>query len=239
MIQNSFKTLVRWGLDGKTNCIAYGCLDENICRCYSIDRVLILNIDINSITEKIWDDINQDDSINQRDKKLTTLIYDFNPDEVNKYCVHRILTRQKIWDPDNWIGVTGKGYYGDEVDDVCIKQPLFNQTCDKILEVVSLETLEEKINFVLKLEYGFILDKIQGKKMKVEIVDWNKLEFLQENHLSSVLSKNFDHYNDQKYNKDMIRGIVLKENDRLKVIDGYHRLTQTKKNKVKVVLIQN
>lgn len=238
MIENTFKYCVNYEHYGEYSCEERGCNDEGICRCYTINDINISSVNINRITKSIYDQIRLDDKQHNRHKKINDIIYNYDSDMVNKYCIHRILTKNKIWDSSNWKAEISSGYYGDEVGEVTIKKDIFDKVCKEIKDVIETEILEEKINYVLNLEYGYILDKIKDKKYQVISIDKSQLDFGQDNHFKNVLHKTLEYYSDSNYLDNSIRGIAYKIGDKWRVVDGYHRLTQTKLEKVRIIGIK-
>jgi hypothetical protein len=49
--------------------------------------------------------------------------------------------------------------------------------------------LEDKIDYVLLLEYGYILEQLKGKKYSIETIDKENLDFGRDVHLKNVLHK--------------------------------------------------
>lgn len=238
MISNDFKYSVNYTDYGEYSCEESGCNEEGICRCYSIDTIEIISISITSITEKIFSQIFNNDSQHKRDKAITDLLFDYDSDSINKYCIHRILTHLKIWEPESWICEKTSGYYGDEVGNVLIENNVFDKLILHIQDLVNLSTLKSKIEYVLKLEYGYILDSFKDKDYSVVEVDIDALDFSQSKHYKNVLSKKIDFYSDKEYLRDSIRGVAEWTNGKWRVVDGYHRLTQTKFPKVRIIGIK-
>jgi hypothetical protein len=238
IVENDFRYCVDVNHYGSYSCEESGCNDEGICRCYMIDEVTINSVDITRLTQNIFDQLNTDDSQYRRDKKITSLIYNYDSDMINKYCIHRILTHRKVWDVDNWKSEIIGGYYGQEVGDVLIKKELFDKVNDDIKNIYQLDTLEDKINYVLKLEYGYILDQIKDRKYEVISIDKEDLEFGQSNHHKNILHKKIDYYSDKKYLENSVRGIAYWQSGKWRVVDGYHRLTETKFPKVRIIGIK-
>ena len=238
MIENDFKYSVDCQHYGEYSCEESGCQDEGICRCYRINNIEIISVNITRITEKIFSQLNEDDSQHKRDKTITNILFDYDSDLVNKYCIHRILTILKVWDVDNWNAEIQAGYYGDEIGDVLIKSELFDTISNHINQVLNLETLKSKIEYILKLEYGYILDSLKDKEYSVIQVDVEDLDFGQDKHLKNVLHKNLEYYSDKEYLRDSIRGVAYYSQSKWRVVDGYHRLTQTKFPKVRIIGIK-
>jgi hypothetical protein len=237
-MENDFKYSLRYNDYGDYSCEESGCHDEGICRCYRINEIQINSVNISSITESIFIQLHKNDSRHKRDKALTNILYDYDIDLVNKYCIHRVLTICKIWDIDNWNAKVTGGYYGDEVGDISIEEDIFKEVSKHIDSIMDLETLKDKIDYVLKLEYGFILDKIKDKDYHIVVVESNDLDFGQDKHYKNVLHKTLDYYSDREYLGNSIRGVAYLDNGKWRVVDGYHRLTQTKFPKVMIIGIK-
>ena len=237
MIENNFIYGVVFNHYGSYSCEDSGCNDENICRCYSIHTIEIKSINITLITESIFNFFHTNDSQHNRDKIITSLIYDYDSDVINRYAINRILTINKVWDVENWTGEKSAGYYGDEVEKIILNESIFNKVIKEIEDVFKLDTLCDKINFLLNLEYGYILDKIKGKNYQVITVDREDLDFIQQNHHKKVVKKKLEYYSDQNY-KDIPRGIAYWNSGKWVIIDGYHRLTETKFPKVRIIGIK-
>jgi len=98
-----------------------------------------------------------------------------------------------------------------------------------------IDNLTERIEYLLYLENGFILEDIKEKKYTLSVIDIDDIIFPNPDHKRRVLTEELDHYSDKKYSG--IRGIVKKDDNKFKVIDGYHRLSKTENKLVKVLVI--
>ena len=224
---------------GDYSCKESGCDDEGICRCFSITSVEIESVDVKNITDKIFTELYPDENKAQhkRERKLTSLIFDYDIDLINRYCIHRILSINKVWDKDNWTPRWSGGYYGDEVDSIELLDSVYSKILFDIDTMIEMDGIEDKINYVLALEYGYIIDNIKGKSYTSEIVDKEDLVFGQENHLRKVSKNKYDYYSDSHY-RDIPRGVAYFDNGKWRVIDGYHRLNETKFPKVNIIGIK-
>lgn len=238
MIENNFRYSVNTNHIGEYSCGDSGCRDEGICRCYRIDEIIIESVDITGITEKIFKQIFSNDTQHKREKDITSILYDYDIDLINKYCINRILVSNKVWDTNNWHAESCGGYYGDEVGDVLLNDETFKKVVSGINNILELDTLEDKINYILNIEYGYILDKIKGRKYSVKSVDVDSIDFTQISHLKSVLNKNLEYYSDKNYLKDSIRGVAYWNGTKWSLVDGYHRLSCTKFPKVRIITIE-
>jgi len=222
---------------GEYSCSESGCDDEGICRCYRIDRVEINLINLDLIAKDIYSEMFPKGIESDRDRKLTSLIGGYDSVTVDMYCINRILTINNVFEPDSWESEWSGNYYGDEVDSIRMSSNIFRKVKEDIETLFSKATLEEKIDFLLELEYGSILDKIRGKKYEVHTVDRNDLVFGQTNHLDNVFSKSLDFYDDKNYTNP-IRGVAYFDSGKWRVIDGYHRINKTKAEKIYIIGIK-
>lgn len=215
------------------DCESYGCDEEGICRCGSIHNEHIESVDVSLIVKKIYDDFFEQGKAADRNNAINEVLYGIGKD-IDIYTIDRILRSYKIWENENWnIEVEG-GYYGQEVGDVTIKESIADKIEEELLTVFSLPSLKEKIEYLLKVEYGKILPEISDSNYESIVIDKDDIIFGVENHLNKVMKKDLDFYSDKNYNG--IRGIVKKSGDKWRVIDGYHRIFSTKFPRVKVLV---
>ena len=215
------------------DCENYGCDEEGICRCGSIKNECIESVDISLIVKKIYDDFFEQGKAANRNNTINEVLYGIGKD-IDIYTIDRIIRSYKIWENENWdIEVEG-GYYGQEVNDVKIKESVADKIEEELLIVFSLPSLKEKIEYLLKVEYGKILPEITDCNYKFITIDKDDIIFSTEKHLDKVMKKDLDFYSDKNYNG--IRGIVKKSGDKWRVIDGYHRIFSTKFPRVKVLV---
>ena len=109
---------------------------------------------------------------------------------------------------------------------------ILNTQLDKAFDI---DNLTGRIEYLLELENGFILDDIKGKEYKVLIIDIDDIIFSNNEHHKRVIIEELEHYSDRNYTG--IRGIVQKDGVKWKVIDGYHRLSKTENKLVKVLVV--
>jgi hypothetical protein len=224
---------IEYETQGTYDCENHGCRDEGICRCYKIYNVEISKIDVLSITMDIYSQIyNTKSKQYKRDNKLNKILFGFDSD-IEIYCIDRVLRNHKIYNTDLWEGNWSSGYYGDELDSITLNSGVFNKIIESLSTLTTLGTLKEKIEYVLNGEYGYLLDVLKNKKYRVEKVKTSDIVFAQTEYHKKI-DKNLNFYDDSKY--DLIRGVCLLNDDKYKVVDGYHRLTNTKKNDVKIIV---
>ena len=214
------------------DCENYGCDEEGICRCGTINNEHIDSVDVSLIVKKIYDDFFAQGKAANRNNAINEVLYGIGKD-IDIYTIDRILRSYKIWENENWnIEVEG-GYYGQEAGDVTIKESIADKIDEELWTVFSLPTLKEKIEYLLKVEYGKVLPELSNCSYESITIDKDDVIFGVEKHLNKVMKKDLDFYSDKNYNG--IRGIVVKSGDKWRIIDGYHRIFTTKWPKLKVL----
>lgn len=246
--ENSFKYVVDYDHSGHNDCEGNGCDDEGICRCYRIESVSIDKVDLKAITRKIVEHLksNEDKIAKQRESALKSILFGYDIDELDFYCIYRVLSILKIWDTENWEAEWGGGYYGDEVEEIKLYESLFDKLISTLDEILSLNTIGERMELLMKLEYGHLDSKLIGKKYTIESVSYEDIVFGQSKHHELVKTKNLSYLEQSKWiktsSKENVHGFVLFDGEKYRVIDGYHRLTFQekfihKKNKLVKVIV--
>ena len=229
------------------DCESSGCNDEGICRCGMITEAYVTNVDIVRISSIIYDTINDDnDTSRKRNEKLDILLNGYGKD-MDLYTIDRILRKWKVYDPESWdIEICG-GYYGQEIDEISLKYDLCEELNTEIIKALSIESLKERVEYLLKLEYNKILPELEESEWSLEIVDLDKIIFGSEHHVKkckkeiekgSVKYRGY-FYDDKNYNTvltNLIRGVAIKKGDNYRLIDGYHRCLSTGNNRVKLLI---
>jgi hypothetical protein len=205
------------------SCETSGCDEEGICRCGKIVDEHVMSVDLSLVTDEIYDQLfpreNQSD---KRENILSEIFY--GGEKVDKYCIYRILAINESYYPENWrVNISG-GYYGDEIDGITMDLEMYkkiNEQCQKLKE---LTTLKDKINYVIFLEYGHLLEDLKNVDYELVAIYKNHIDFkkLNQNHIKNVKMKDLDHYSYTNY--ILPRGIVRGDTDNYKIVDGYHRI---------------
>ena len=226
------------------DCKSYGCDEERICRCGQIDKTKIKNINITKIVDKIYEDIyGIDDKSTKRDNKLSYLLEGFGK-EMNLYTIDRILRIHKVYDPINWVVEVQGGYYGQEIGDVIINDDLAKKLEEEIFEALSIDSLTERVEYLLNLEYGLILPELQDSLYEIVDLEKDDLHFGSISNKKSTLkeienssTKTYGYfYDDRNYGKDSFKGIVIEKDGKYRVIDGYHRCLASERKYLKVLI---
>jgi hypothetical protein len=199
--------------DYETHCDEDGCND--ICRCRTISNARVTKVNVQGV--------------------LAKLVGERQIPEIDRYCAHRILTINKVYSPDNWnVGVEG-GYYGQEIGDVTLDSKVAEKIDRGLHEVWCLKSNRAKIEYVLELEYGCILEKLEGCTYEIDVIGRSLLTFQQE-HYIRLDQEAVASYKDY----DLPRGICLADGDRYRLIDGYHRVSGAIQTKpIKMIVARN
>ena len=223
MLKSDYTHCTEYDYDTEFRCEEAGCYEEGICRCGSIVNSYVKSVNLTTLTNEIYFQfIPEDKKVRKREKRISEILY--GGETIDKYCIYRILVKNKVFIPDNWNVITCHGYYGDEIESVCVDTHLLtivNKQCEKLF---TLNTLSEKLKYVIELEYGYLLDDLKDCDFELISIYKNHIDLkkLNQNHIKNVKMEDLGHYSNDFY--DLPRGIVRGEIDNYKIVDGYHRI---------------
>ncbi len=220
----------------ENSCVESGC--DSICRCGVIVDECVIGVDVSILSNEIYNMYFDNSKLTKRNNTINSILYGTG-EELDRYCIDRILRSHKVWLSHNWDIVVEGGYYGQEIGHVRLESRVSSKIQDDINEVISINTNAGKVEFVLNLEYGYILPELDGCNYEIVDIDVNSIIFGSIGQYKKVQSEKLEHYIDIKYSGP--RGVVKKDGDKYKIIDGYHRIYAaglTNKNKVGVNLIR-
>ena len=214
------------------DCENYGCDEEGICRCGTINNEHIDSVDVSLIVKRIYDEFFEQGKAANRNNAINEVLYGIGKD-IDIYTIDRILRSYKIWENENWDIEVDGGYYGQEAGNVTIKETIADKIDEELWTVFSLPSLKEKIEYLLNVEYGKVLPELSNCNYESIVIDKDDVIFGVEKHLNKVMKKDLDFYSDKNYSG--LRGIVVKSGDKWRIVDGYHRIFTTKFPKLKVL----
>ena len=234
-LRNDFKYMVSYNYDTIYSCEESGCNEEGICRCGYITNTQLNSVDVSSIATNVYSEI-FDNSISTKRNNIINSLWGISED-IEKYTIDRILRINKVWKPEFWnINVAG-GYYGQEVDEVVLIEDVVQKLNTQLEKAFDMDNLTKRIEYLLELENGFILEDIKDKKYRIVVIDIDDIIFTNLEHKSRVLIEELEHYSDRNYKG--IRAIVKKDSmNKWKLIDGYHRLSKTENKLIKVLVVE-
>lgn len=150
--------------------------------------------------------------------------------EITRYGVDRIIRAYRIYDTANFDVNIRNGYYGQEIGRVSARSDVADKIDTAIRKFLSLKSLAQKVEFLLTLEYGYLLDGLK-KRYKIMKVDRKDVAIGHPQHYRRLERPVVDQYKD--YNLPI--AVCISENGRYRLIDGYHRYSAFLENHPKAL----
>lgn len=227
----NFKYCVDYDYDTYRDCDANGC--DYICRCCTIVDPHITSVDVTQMVIAIVDE-NFDKSLSTvRNSKINSVLGNIT-DDINFYTIDRILRINKVYEKYNWdIQVCG-GYYGQEIGEVLLEDSIAIKIEKQLEEAFDIIDLTKRIEYLLTLEYGYILPELKGRSYQVLSIERDKVIFGSDNQYRKVAGEKLDHYSDKNYLS--YRGVVMPRGDEYRLIDGYHRCFASENRMIEVIV---
>jgi hypothetical protein len=220
IVDNDFHYSLEYDYQESRNCSQAGCYEDGICRCSTIDSIEIEEVP--SSMELVFNVIGPQAYILRGKPALEKVRV--------AYALERALGRAELDTADFYAG-TQAGYYGQEIGKVTIDSSEAKQKIKDTLRNVSFAANKNTVNQLLKNEYGYLLPRLKNKDYQLEQIEISKLDFPQKNHLASLDPQAIERYKIDTgdsfsgWRAKVPRGVVEKDGNVYKVIDGYHRLT--------------
>lgn len=212
-----FKYIVDYTHETVYDCESYGC--DSICRCGQIENAHVVFVNVINITNHLYELYFNNSKSSKRDRIINNVLGDIT-DDINYYTIDRTLRINRIYDPDNWDINICRGYYGEEIESVKLIGSLSIKIENQLEEAFNIFDLSKRIEYLLKLEYGYLIDTLKGKKYEIVIIDKNDITFGSDSQYRKVKSMDLPYYN-KSYKS--FRGVVIEKNDKYQLVDGYHR----------------
>ena len=219
--------------DYHKDCSGYGCDDEGICRCGTIDNAHVISVKIPSMVDEIYSNYFDNTLATKRNSTINSMLGGVNK-EIDIYTIDRILRINKSYEPTNWEVQVCWGYYGQEIDNIILKESIAIKIEDQIDKAFDIINLTKRVEYLLMLEYGEILPALQGLKYSIEMVERDSIIFGSDEHYRKVNTESIDYYSDKNYTG--IRGIALVKDGRFRLIDGYHRSSTSENIKIRLLI---
>lgn len=184
------------------------------CRCTTIENTRINHVNTNEVVKEL------------------SYAYSRKNSEIDKYCFDRICYALKIYDEYLYEIKTGCGYYGEEVYGVYFEdeEKIFNA----YNELLSLDSDLAKIQYCLKLEYGYLLDCVESAtSVSIIEVSPNAICTPQMEYFKKVDKDVIEEYKD----RNLPIAVCVKHGDKYRLIDGYHRFVANKDREVVDIVI--
>lgn len=190
--------------------------EYGICRCTTIEHTWVDNIHVNEVVNELYRKHSRTDS------------------DIDEYCFERICYSYKIYDKDLYKVETCGGYYGEEVEGVYFEdeEKIFNA----YNELLALGSDFEKIQYCLKLEYGYLIDCVQSaSKTYITEASIDEIILPQMEYFKKVDKDVIEEYK----NRNLPIAVCIKHGDKYRLIDGYHRFVVNKdRNEVNIIVLE-
>lgn len=216
---NFKRTNLQWIVDydyERSACICEAYERGDYCRCTTIEHAWIDNINVNEVVKKLYDTHSRTDS------------------DIDEYCFDRICSAFKIYDKDYYEVETCGGYYGEEVDGVYFEneEKIFNA----YYEVIALETNIEKIKYCLKLEYNYLIDRVESASLAhILMMSPDNIRIPQTEYFIKLENNVIEDYKDRK----LPVAVCVRNDGCYRLIDGYHRYIANKdRDKVDIIVLE-
>lgn len=216
-----FKDVLNVNYTSINSCKESGCEDEGICRCTEISNPEVTGIRFSNFVNLVYGFFFDRSKSTQRNNKINEILYGIN-DQVDKYTIDRIFRVNKIWINKNWDIQIINGYYGQEINAVILKENISEKLQGELETAFSILEINKRVEYLLTLEYGEVLSHLKNLKWQLIRISKTDVIFPSESHKRIVEKKDIDYYFAPNYN--LIRAVVIKDGDKWRLIDGYHRL---------------
>jgi hypothetical protein len=234
LVDNDFKGYgLKYDYNTQSNCDESGCGDEYICRCSTIENARVEDVDVKIIVDKIYALYFDNSKSTKRHNTINSILYGMGK-EIDIYTIDRIVRAHKIWKSDNWdISIEG-GYYGEELGDIKIIESLAKRIERDLDLAFDIDDLDKRIEFILNIEYGYILPELVNSKYEIVNIKKSDIIFGSDGHYRKIQMENLEHYSNKNYSG--IRGIVKEKDGKFRLIDGYHRVYKFDGDLIKVLI---
>jgi hypothetical protein len=200
-------------------CDAYERLDY--CRCTAIERAWVESINVKLVIRELYDKYCEEHS------------------EINEYCFDRICSVFKIYDKDYYEVESTWGYYGEEIGGVYFENE--EKVVEAYNELLNLENDIDKIKYILKLEYGYLIDRVvHTTSATIEEVNTEKIKLPQQEYFVKLSKEVIEDYKDRK----LPAAVCIKNKDRFydafdtyTLVDGYHRFIANKDRATNKIIV--
>lgn len=231
IVGHNFKSSLLYHCDTQRDCKSYGC--DEICRCSTITNARVVVVNFTSLVSSIMDIYFKNSKSTSRNFKINTIIGGVNRD-VEFYTIDRILRINRVYRPECWEIQITAGYYGQEIDDIILKPDIALNIESQLLTAFEIVNLKLRVEYLLNLEYGYIIDDLKNKDYFISEIPFDSIE-VGSDYQKTLASRNYlSHYSDSNYNS--FRAIVIQKDDKFRLIDGYHRCSSTENKSVKVIV---
>lgn len=210
------------------------CDTEGVCRCGRVENARVSAVDLKMLCRHFHSLFFEHGKTSRRNGMINQILYG-SEKELDTHCIDRVLRANRAWLAEAWeVGVID-GYYGQELGEAQIRDRILEKINSEIEEVLGLGRISEKVEFLLRLEYGRVLPELDGKRYEIRKIAAADIIRGSSGHSNLVSAKNCDYYSDLNFSG--IRCLVSDLGDgKYRLIDGYHRISATLKETVTAIV---
>jgi len=221
----NFESSINYDYESIRNCAEHGCRYEKACRCVKIEDFTINYVDMTKLCGLVYELLRPKFDLTpaeERDRRLCEVLY--GGQYIDEYCIDRIARYYKLYNVGLWKENTSNSYYGEEFNGIFLEVLVYKDFITTCEEVISYCNLEDKLRFLLKMEYGVVLDNLKDAEFELISIYISDIDFdrMNQEHIKNIKNENLEYYSSDMYM--MPRGIVRKQGDKYLIIDGYHRI---------------
>ncbi len=179
------------------------CDENDYCRCGTIEDMNILEVNVSDIANEVVECID---------------------DDFLEYCLDRIIRLAGLHDPCHWEHTPSPGYYGEEVGTFKIREGKVSDIMTHVENLLKTKSDKGAIEFILNHEYGYLLTGIKDLRWSIVGVRKKDVVVGRQDHYVRLERGAIEQYRDLPSPlKHLPRGICVMLNERICLIDGYHR----------------
>lgn len=179
------------------------------CHCGKIDNIEIEDIDLHTIMWNICNNLELDT-------------------ELDRYCIDRIIRKSELYVKYNWNVEVEQDYYGDCIGNI---SPAYDDFYSNVNDYLKCTSDIEKIEFILDMDYEFLLDKVKDKRWSIVEVELSDIIIPNQPYMSEIEVEEWYEVN------ELPVCLCVKRGNKFELVDGYHRLKNLKdKSKIKILM---
>lgn len=229
MLARDYKAHIRFAMDGDCDCDDF-CASEGVCRSFRVSSLEFLSVDLLSVARDALGVGGPASRQRRRSERASLLLRGYDS-AFDAYCLERALVLAGAYLPSRWEQHLVVGYYGQEVDRLTLGPETAAECAAAYESVAAEESLHGRARALLTLEYGRVLPLLDGCDWSIESVPRERLVFPQARHMGRAARGS--EYAARP--AGAIMGVCKREGQSYRVVDGYHRLSQTSHDQVTII----
>jgi hypothetical protein len=158
-------------------------------------------------------------------------------DDIERYVIERVLASSQLT-ADNFDVTTEPGHHGDEITGVYLNATSAAAIETDLRTILATASDSARIEALLTREYGHVLPALRDRTWTLTWTPTSRLHFGATEHQANLHEPTFRRYRRQltvvNRNTPPL-GVCADAGTRLRVVDGYHRLTAARDNRIEAV----